>query len=163
MREIVRKGDYPALFLHANATPEMGVQFLNKNSPKKIMEIVNKEGEDVWKGVRALMETDYNWDHYIIEGVAILPSLVSKFINKNKGIKVLFLVDENKERIKKTIFTRGLWDEAKKYPNDVKEKEVEWVIEFNNFIKKEAKKYNFPVVSIGDRKDYLKEIKKLIF
>src|SRR3990172_8690750 len=57
MREIVRKGDYPALFLHANATPEMGVQFLNKNSPKKIMEIVNKEGEDVWKGVRALMET----------------------------------------------------------------------------------------------------------
>jgi len=67
------------------------------------------------------------------------------------------------ERIKKTIFTRGLWDEAKKYPNDVKEKEVEWVIEFNNFIKKEAKKYNFPVVSIGDRKDYLKEIKKLIF
>jgi len=86
----------------------------------------------------------------------------SKRITNKKNIKILFLVDEDKNRIRKTIFTRGLWDEANKYPHDVKEKEVEWVIEFNNFIKKEAKKYGFPVVSVGNRKDYIKKIKKLL-
>lgn len=41
-----------------------------------------------------------------------------------------------------------LWDDAEKYPDDVKEKEVEWVIEFNNFIKRESKKYRLPVISV---------------
>ena len=54
-----------------------------------------------------------------------------------------------------------MWDEARKYPDSVKEKEVEWVIEFNEFIKKEAKKYGFPVVSV-DRRDYIKKIKALV-
>jgi len=162
MRELVRKEDYPMLFLHYKASPEMGVKFLTRNSAKEIVDIVNREGKDVWKGIKALIETDYNWDSYIIEGVAIIPNLISDFIKNKKNIKILFLVDEDKNRIRKTIFTRGLWDEANKYPHDVKEKEVEWVIEFNNFIKKEAKKYGFPVVSVGNRKDYIKKIKKLL-
>ena len=41
------------------------------------------------------------------------------------------------------------------------EKEVEWVMAFNSFIKKEAKKYGFPVVDVGDRKDYIQKIKKI--
>lgn len=162
MREIVRKKDYSNLFLHAKATPEMGVEFLNNNSVEEIVEIVNKEGEDVWKGVKALIETDYVWESYIIEGVAIIPNLIAKFVKNKKHIKVLFLVDENINRIRKTIFERGLWDEAKKYPDSVKEKEVEWVVEFNKFIKKEAKKYGFEVINVSDRKKYLNKIKQLI-
>lgn len=162
MREIVRKKDYPALFLHAEATPEMGVDFLNKNTCEEIVKIVNKESVDVWKGVKAVLETDYVWGSYIIEGVAILPHLVSKFIKNKDNVKVLFLVDEDIKRVRKKIFTRGLWDAASKYPDDVKEKEVEWVVAFNEYIKKEAKKYGFPVVSIGNRKDYIEEIKKII-
>lgn len=160
MREIVRKKDYPALFLHAKATPEMGVKFLNKHSSKEIVDIANKESIEVWKGAKAILDTDYVWKSYIIEGVAILPKLVSRI--KKKNIKILFLIDEDIERVKKNIFTRGLWDDAKKYPDSVKEKEVEWVIAFNKYIKKEAKKYKFPVVSVGDRENYLKEIKKII-
>ncbi len=160
MRELVRKKDYPNLFFFHEATPKMAVKFLNKYSSKEIVKIVNKESIDVWKGVKAIIKKDYVWNSYIIEGVAILPSLVSKL--KNKNIKVIFLVDEDINRIRKNIFTRGLWDDAKKYPDNVKEKEVDWVIEFNNFIKKETKKYKFPVMSIGNRKDYLKEIKKII-
>ena len=41
MRQLVRKEDYPELFLHVKATPEMGVNFLTKNSAKKIVNIVN--------------------------------------------------------------------------------------------------------------------------
>ncbi len=83
-------------------------------------------------------------------------------MENKKDIKALFLIDEDKDRIRNTIFTRGLWDEADKYPNDVKEKEVEWVFAFNDYIKEEAKKYNFPVVSIGNRESYIDEVKSLI-
>src|SRR3989344_1069370 len=158
--DTVREKDYPVLFYHHKATPEMGVEFLKKNSAKKIVEIVNKEGEDVWKGVKALIETDYVWSSYIIEGIAIIPNLIHNLVKKKK-IKAVFLIDENIDRVRKTVFTRGLWDEARKYPDSVKEKEVEWVIEFNEFIKKEAKKYGFPVVSV-DRRDYIKKIKALV-
>lgn len=160
MRKIVNKGDYPFLFLHDKATSKMGVTFLNKHSAKKIVEIENQESADVWKGIKAIIDTDYVWSNYIIEGVAILPKFAFKIRNKN--IKVLFLIDEDINRIRKTIFTRGLWDEANRYPDSVKEKEVVWVLEFNEYIKKEAKKYGFPVVSVGNRKNYLNEIKKII-
>jgi len=57
-----------------------------------------------------------------------------------KDIKAIFLIDEDKDRVRNIIFTRGLWDEPNKYPDSVKEKEVEWVFAFNSYIKEEAKK-----------------------
>ncbi len=162
MRKIVSKKDFPNLFAHSEATPNMAVDFLSNKSAKEIVEHQNDESFDVWKGVSALIETDYVWGDFIIEGVAILPNLIKKLSVKNKDIKVVFLVDDNVERIRKTIFTRGLWDDADKYPDDVKEKEVEWVIEFNNYIIRESKKFGFPVVKIGDRKQYINGIKELI-
>ena len=162
MRKIVREKDFPNLFAHSEATPEMAVEFLSKKSAKEIVKHQNDESLDVWKGMKALIETDYVWGNFIIEGVAVLPHLVKKLSVENKEIKVVFLVDDNVERVRKTIFTRGLWDDADKYPDDVKEKEVEWVIEFNNYIIKESKKYSFPVVKIGDRRKYIDKIKELI-
>lgn len=47
-------------------------------------------------------------------------------------------------------------------PDNVKEKEVEWVFAFNSYIKKEAKKYNLPVVSVEDRENYINEVKQLV-
>lgn len=162
MREIVRKEDYPALFNHYKATPKMGIKFLTDNTAKEIIKFVNKEGKDVWKGVKAIIETDYVWESFIIEGIAILPSLASKLIKKNKEVKAVFLIDEDIGRVRKTIFTRGLWDDAKKYPDSIKEREVKWVIAFNQYIKKEARKYNLPVIKIGNRKDHLKKMKRII-
>lgn len=160
MGEIVRKKDYPDLFFFDEATPKMATKFLNKYSANQIVKIINRESVEVWDGVKGIIDTDYVWGSYLIEGVAILPRLASKL--KKKNVKTLFLVDEDEKRIRKNIFTRGLWDDARKYPDSVKEKEVEWVLEFNKYIKKEAKKYGFPVVSVGNRTDYLKKIKKLI-
>ena len=163
MKELVRKEDYPALFLHLKFLVKGGaVEFLTHKTPKEIVDHQNKESIDVWKGVKALIETDYVWNKFIVEGTAILPHLVSNLVKKNKNVKAIFLVDENMARIRKTIFTRGLWGEASEYPDSVKEKEVVWVSAFNDYIKMEAKRYNLPVVSIGNRKDYLKEVKRLI-
>jgi len=162
MRQIVKKEDFPNLFLYSDATPEMATEYLVKNSAEEIVNDVNNESLDVWKGINGLIETDYAWGSFIIEGVAILPHLAKKLSIKNKNIKIIFLIDDNEERVRETIFTRGLWDDADKYSDDVKEKEVEWVMAFNEYIIKEAKKYNFPVVKIGDRKKYIEEIKELI-
>ncbi len=162
MRQIVRKEDYPALFIHDKTSSKMGVEFLTKNSTKEIVKFVNEEGREVWRGVKALIEEDYVWGSFIVEGIAILPYLINPLVKKNKNIKAFFLIDEDIERVRKTIFQRGLWDEAKNYPDEVKEKEVEWVKEFNEYIKKEAKKFGFKVVSVGNRKNYINEIRKII-
>jgi len=162
MKEIVDRRNYPELFRLYEPNPKMAVEIFTSNSAKEIVKNQNKESSEVWKGVKALIETDYVWGSFIIEGIAILPNLVKKLHIKNKQIKTFFLIDDNVERIRKTIFTRGLWDDANKYPDSVKEKEVEWVLEFNKYILAESKKYNFPVIKIGNRKNYINQIKRLI-
>ncbi|MCD6478177.1 MAG: hypothetical protein J7K87_04185 [Candidatus Aenigmarchaeota archaeon] len=163
MRRLVKKEDYPALFYLSEATPEKAVEFLTGNTPEDIVKIQNEESLDVWKGVKALIETDYVWESFIVEGVALLPHVISKFIRENKNIdaKAVFLVRDDVEHIRKVIFTRGLWDDAEKYPDSIKEKEVAWVIAFNNFIKSETKKYNLPTINV-DYKNYLEEVKRMI-
>lgn len=162
MREVVKKEDYPALFKHYKATPKTGVEFLTTKTSKEIVKFVNQESKDVWKGVKAIIEKDYVWESFIIEGIAILPRAVYNLIKKNKKVKAVFLIDEDIERVRKTIFGRGLWADAKKYPDSVKENEVKWVIAFNEYIKKEAKKYNLNVIKVGKRKNLLKELKRKI-
>ncbi|MFH1210456.1 MAG: AAA family ATPase [archaeon] len=162
MRQLVRKEDYPSLFAFNEATPKNAVEYLTRNTAGEIVKHQNEESVEVWEGVKAIIEKDYVWESFIVEGVAVLPKLASKLVKKDKRVKVVFLIDEDIKRVRKTIFTRGLWDDANKYPDSVKEKEVEWIIAFNDYIKREAKKYNLPVVSVGRRDDYLKDVKKLV-
>jgi len=164
MRWIVRKEDYPDAFHHfIENGPDKAIEFLTHNTVQEIVNHQNKESAEIWKGVRGIIEGDYEWGDFIVEGVAILPELVvSQVWKTKKDIRVVFLIDEDRERVRNTIFTRGLWDDADKYPDSVKEKEVEWVFAFNEYIKEEAKKYNLPVVSIGNREDYIEEIKIII-
>lgn len=162
MRKIVRKEDYPALFFHSGAKSDMAVEFLTHKSEEDIVKHQNDESLEVWKGVKALIETDYVWGSFIVEGVAILPRQVHEIMLINKKVKSFFLIDENKERVRDIIFTRGLWDDADKYLDSVKEKEVEWVFAFNNWIKDEAKNYNLPIISIEDYNTAFKEIKSII-
>lgn len=165
MRKIVRKKDYPSLFNHQFEQKDISKQavaFLTKNSSDKIVKIQNQESKDVWKGVKAIIETDYVWKSFLIEGVAILPQEVHALMKRDKRVRALFLFEKNTERIREIVYTRGLWDDARAYPDSVKEKEVEWVIKFNNYIKKETKKYNLPCIEMGNRTEYLHTIKKMV-
>lgn len=163
MRGIVDKRKYPALFSHAAPTKDLALRFLTENTPLEIVEHQNKESEEVWKGVKALIEADYVWDPYsgIIEGVAVLPKLAAQIMKKHSRVKAIFLIEDNVDRIRKVVFTRGIWDDAPKYSDSVKEKEVAWVVAFNDYIKKEAKKYGLPTISVTSNGDYLEQIKKL--
>ncbi|OGC60013.1 hypothetical protein A2890_02825 [candidate division WWE3 bacterium RIFCSPLOWO2_01_FULL_53_14] len=162
MRQIVRKEDYPDLF-HISDPSFTAEKFLTENSAEEIVESQNKESFEVWKGVEAFIETDYVWGSFIVEGVAILPNLAANLMNKNGNVRPVFLVDSDEKRIRENVYTRGLWDDADKYPDSVKDKEVEWVVAFSKWLEGECAKYSLPIVHVGDRKTYVEEVKKIGF
>jgi 2-phosphoglycerate kinase len=146
MQKVARKDDYPALFYPPTAVAR---DYLEKNSSEQIVVDQNKESVAVWQGVTAILENPYPWEGFIIEGVAVLPEFVVAN-EKQADWQTVFLYDDREERIRQTIFTRGLWDDADKYADELKEKEVAWVMLFNDFIKREAKKYGFPLIEYRD-------------
>ncbi len=158
MQKVVRKEDYPALFY-----PPMSIakEYLEKHTPKEIMNDQNKESIVVWRGVQGILDDGYPWESYIVEGVAILPGFVYKAMDKSKCILPIFLYEDREDRIREVIFKRGLWDDADKYSDKLKEKEVSWVALFNKFIKRETSKYGLPIVRYRDDGSHFKEIKLL--
>ncbi len=160
MKKIVEGKDYPGLFKFAEATSEMALEYLSEKSAQEVVDDQNAESVDVWKGVKALIETDFVWGSFVVEGAAILPHLVKDLSLEDKEIKTIFLVNDSVERVRKTIYTRGLWDDADKYSDDVKEKEVEWVAAFDEHITKEINKYGFPMIKVGDHEDCVGQIKQ---
>src|SRR3990167_5925641 len=78
MRAIVRKEDYLNLFNHEEAGANVAVDFLTSNTAEEIVKHQNEESLDVWKGVLGFINNDYVWGDFVVEGVAILPELVSK-------------------------------------------------------------------------------------
>lgn len=164
MRTVAPKKDYPDLFYFTDKTPEI---YLRDNSPEEVVADQNKESADVWQGIKGFIDSARDYDSkitlpYIIEGVAILPGLVYKDFPDADFVKPIFLLDSNKDRIKKVIYDRGLWSEAKNYSDDVKDLEVEWVLAFNKWLKDNLKNYNYPVIEIGDKKDLVSKVKKLL-
>ena len=146
MKEVVDKKKYPNLFHFVDKKPEI---YLPSHTPEQIVKDQNKESIDVWKGVKGFIRSNYNWESYIIEGVAILPNLVSKDFSKNKSIKAIFVLNNNKKELEDRIFKFGLWDDAHEYPNRLKPKELEWAIQFNLWLNGELKKYKYPVIETG--------------
>ena len=148
MREVADKKKYPSLFHFVGRKPEI---YLPSHTPEQIVKDQNKESIDVWKGVKGFIKSDYNWRSCIIEGVAVLPSFLSKDFSKNKSVKTIFILNDNREELKKRIFKFGLWDDAHTYPDYLKPKELEWVIFFNDWLKGELKKYKYPTIDLSKK------------
>lgn len=159
MREIVRPEDYPRLFKFAGNTVK-AEDYLSSHSPQEIVVSQCEESEVVWKGVKAFIEKDYVWGTFIIEGVAILPHLVANLDKSKTEILPIFLVDENRERVKDVVYTRGLWDDAKTYSDSVKPIEIEWAMLFSSYLKSECKKHGYNPYVIGDREKFTQSIMK---
>ena len=162
MRKTVKEEDYPNLFLFTKVTAE---NYLKKNNPEQIVKDMNNESFDVWKGIEALIKGDYWWDDhgYIIEGIAILPILIYKnFPNIPKNINPIFLINNDRKKIKEVIYKRGLWADADKYPDELKDLEVEWVFTFNNWLEQEAKKYKYPTINLKGKNITTSEVKKYL-
>ncbi len=156
MRELVRKEDYPELFHFSN---DVGAEkYLSTHTPEQIVDSQNRESIGVWKGIEAIISTDYVWKDFIIEGIAVLPELVSSLSEEKVAAMTVFLVDDNKERIRNMVYKRGVWDDAGKYPDEVKEVEVEWVGLFNSWLRKEAEKYGFDIQEVDNIEETQTEV-----
>lgn len=148
MKGTVKLEDYPNLLKYKDYSAE---EYLTKFSVEEIIQIQNAESEEVWRGIKTLINNSYPWKSFIIEGVAILPHLVKKDFDKVENIKTIFLIDEDADRIKNVVWNRGLWGAAKTYSDDLKSKEVEWARAFGIKLKKEVEKYGYSCIEV--RKD----------
>lgn len=146
MRLVARPEDYPKLF---NASGYNAESFLTQFSAEQIATMEMEQGEAVWPGIKKFIEDYYSWPQgFVMEGVNILPQLVASDYGELKFIKPVFLADDDEERVRTVVFSRGLWDEARTYSDSVKEKEVEWALLFSKKLKAEVKKYGYPWIEV---------------
>ena len=152
LRSVASKDSYPGLF---NSTDYDAERFLTELTAEQIVKMEFEQGEETWLGVKALVnDCDYEWKSgCIIEGVGILPKMVAGDFKNNPNVKALFLVDHDVSRMRETIFTRGLWDDAHTYGDHLKEKEIEWSVLYSKRLEEEAKKYGYPWVEVHKNDD----------
>lgn len=160
MRVTARREDMPKLFTPEGYTAE---KFLTEFSAEEIVRMEMEQGEAAWIGIKKIIEDDYTWkDGFVVEGVNILPHLVKKDFGDDKNVKAVFLVDEDADRTRHVVFTRGLWDDANTYSDDVKEKEVEWSLLFSHKIKSEAETHGYPCVEVTKNHNDLESVLKVL-
>lgn len=156
MRVTASRESHPNLFNPEGYDAE---QFLTKFSAEQIVAMELAQGEAAWTGIKAFIEEDYTWnDGFVIEGVNILPHLIAKDFLQDDDISAVFVVDHDTERMRKVIYERGLWDDADKYPDSLKDKEVEWATLFSQRLEAEAKEYGYPVIEVHKNSDDVERI-----
>lgn len=160
---VTNREQFPHLFNFENRDLAYMTSYLNTTSPQEVVDDTNLENEEVWKGVLEFIAEGSLGENYIIEGMAITPEKASELAKSNPKIKPIFIVDNDSNRIRDVIYTRGLWDAAFKYPDRLKEKEFNWVVLFNSWVESECKKYNLPCIQVNiENNEYVEEAKKLI-
>jgi len=159
MKATVRREDMPKLF-NEESTAE---KFLTRFSAEEIVRMEREQSEAVWLGVRAFIRGDSTWKSgFIIEGVSILPHLVAEDFGADARVKPIFLLDDDESRTRHVVFTRGLWDDAHTYTDDVKEKEVEWALLFGRQIREDAARHGHPCIDMRKNEEDLKAVLKAL-
>jgi 2-phosphoglycerate kinase len=149
MRTVADRRMHPKLF---NPEGYEAETLFNAFSAEQLVEIEVDQGEAAWIGIRALIERDYTWPQgFVVEGVNLLPHLIRRDFGDSADIRAVFVTEAEPERMREVIFTRGIWDDAGRYPDSVKEKELAWVIQVDAWLKDQAPAHGFPVVAL--RKD----------
>lgn len=159
LREVVQKQPnaehhYPWLFFNSQMTAE---EYWKDHQPEDVLQLEIDQGRELWSMLqKAITEHTYG----IFEGVSILPEFVWNAFGER--IRAVFIIDPNQQRVRETIYQRGLWGDANTYADWIKPKEVEWVMLHNQWLRDELKKYPYPLVEVGDRDKLLEQVKHLI-
>lgn len=160
MQAVARREDHPNLF---NPEGYDGERFLTEFSAEEIADKEWAQGEATWIGIKKILQDYHSLKQgCVIEGVNILPYLVNRDFPKQNHIKAVFLVDDDKERIRNVVLTRGLWDQPQNYPDSLKEKEVDWVLSFSEKIKTDARKFGYHTIEVKKQDDDLGQVLKAL-
>jgi 2-phosphoglycerate kinase len=147
MRKVANRGEHPKLFNPAGYSIE---RFLTEFSTEQIFQIELEQAEAVWTVAQAFIKEDWTWTNgFVVEGVHVLPHLVARDFKDDAKVRAVFIADEDGERMRRVIYSRGLSGDAKAYSDEVKEKEVEVVRMFSNRLKAEAARFGFPLVEVS--------------
>ncbi|MCT4617039.1 MAG: hypothetical protein N4A38_02400 [Candidatus Gracilibacteria bacterium] len=157
MKTLVSKKDFPNLFNFSDITAEE--HYSNNYDIKKSIKSEQKRDADVFKGVKSFISKNKYWGCFIIEGISIHPKDISQLESQEYKIYPIFLIDENIDRIRDILYSRGLWDKADTYEDWVKEIELEYLIQTNAYYLEECKKLNLPYFKIDKNRE--KTIEKI--
>lgn len=158
--DYAKREDYPNLPLPEGY--DTADKFLTHFSAEEIVDMEFAQGKDVWPGIKYLIEEEYAWkEGVIIEGVNITPELAHEY-KDTENVKVIFLVDEDADRLREVVYSRGLWDKADTYSDDLKPKEIEWAILFSKKLMDEAKKYGYSHLEIEKNSNDIDKIIKIL-
>jgi 2-phosphoglycerate kinase len=147
MRTVASRTDHPKLFNPEGYDAE---RLFTAFSAEQLVEIEVGQSEAAWTGIRALIERDYTWPQgFVVEGVNLLPHLIRRDFSDAANVHGVFVTETNPSRIRDVIFTRGVWDEAGRYPDSVKEKELAWVMRHDAWLREQALAHGFPVVALN--------------
>jgi 2-phosphoglycerate kinase len=145
MRAVGTRETHPTLFTWEDYD---GFRYLSDYTADEIADNEFALSDAVWLGVRKLIKEDYDWaDGFIVEGDVILPRLVAQDFSDAINVKAVFIGDQDIERVRNVVFTRNFAG-AGGYPDDVKEKEVEWVLNYAGKLKSQVLEHNMPWVEI---------------
>jgi 2-phosphoglycerate kinase len=151
MRSAADRRAQPKLFNPEgpNGRPYDATGFYNAFSAEQIVAIEIGQGEAAWTGIKPFIEGDYTWPQgFIVEGVNLLPALVRQDFGGRTEIRCVFVTEADPGRIREVIFQRGIWDDARRYPDSAKEKELAWITRYDAWLKAEALAHGFPVVAL---------------
>ncbi len=155
MKSITTKDKYENLFKFYWTAEE----HYKKYSVDETIKMEEKRDWDVLEWVMNFIKLNKDWKSYVIEWITIQPIFVEKIKNKFENIKMdfIFLIDQDKDRIREIIYDRWLWWKEKW----VKELEIEYLIKTNKKYLEELKKNNYNYYIIDkDRNKTISQIKK---
>jgi len=149
------------LFIQIKEKETSPEEFYQKYSPKEIIKIQNNESRQVAKMVKGFIEEiSYRNRNFIIEGVALLPSLYQKSFLKHYKIKFYCTGNTNYESFIKYSWTHRVeGDWLKDVNKKTFEKVIKYCSEFSQLFKKQAKSHNFQYFEINSE-NFSKDIEK---
>lgn len=125
-------------------------QYLDEQTASEIADGEFAKGEAVWPGVRKLIDEDHTWaDGFIIEGDDVLPHLVARDLSDARHVSAVFIGDPDIERIRRVVLARNfMGDDARAYPDEVKEREIRWILAYGEKLKTQAREHRMPWVEV---------------
>lgn len=161
MRTSENKDDLSPLFLLDKNVVGNPANFFNAISVDDLIDLIDKESIEVWRGVLNMIDNIKEGESIIIEGVAILPEKAAFLEKCNDNIKTIILTNSNIGLIRNTIYNRGVGGSPNLFSEKLKHKQMKWIDVFNRKYNQEALKYGFPVIDVDDP-DHIRKIIKLI-
>ncbi len=122
--------------------------------PRLVTETQNKESKAVWPSLVSFCNSFADDDAiHIIEGVALLPSMIAKM--KHRPEHIVFVGNTNENHFKAMIdhaklYPQRDWMTAMGYSDEKIRAMASFVLEMSQYFKQEAEKYNFEYREIED-------------